>query len=179
MRKKRGREGVLTPPGTSPPVERTTLVMESERPILDYQTPRRRAQRSILYWMFWAGFGVFVCLVVIAYSAYLARPPVAYVRRGRPKGPIPDLKTALAVFEMDNGRFPTTAEGLDALVTGPPGLTASWRGPYIEAIPRDRWGSFYHYSFPRAADPGNYDFHSIGPDKIDGTADDLADDYAD
>jgi general secretion pathway protein G len=87
---------------------------------------------------------------------------------------------ALSAFMVDNGRYPTTAEGLAALVTPPSGLT-SWKGPYIGGggpgyhggVPNDPWGNPYVYVCPRKHNPESYDLHSFGPDGKDGTEDDI------
>ena len=51
------------------------------------------------------------------------------------------IKTALASFEVKAGRFPTTQEGLQALVAKPSGLSDDeWDGPYLQEVPRDPWG---------------------------------------
>jgi general secretion pathway protein G len=84
------------------------------------------------------------------------------------------FKTALQMFEVDNGRFPTTDEGLNALVTNPSNLPNWKSGGYIseQKIPNDPWGTAYIY---RA--PGNngkeFDLLSAGPDKQEGTPDDI------
>src|SRR3954463_11031667 len=58
------------------------------------------------------------------------------------RGSINGIKTALGVFEVDTGRFPTTEEGLRALVE-PPGNLQNWKGPYVDAqnIAADAWGN--------------------------------------
>jgi len=84
------------------------------------------------------------------------------------------LKQALNTFEVDHDRFPTTAEGLDALVHQPKGMT-EWH-PYLERLPRDSWErTFIYHDLGMTVAPF-YDLHSKGPDGIDGTADDLYED---
>jgi general secretion pathway protein G len=86
------------------------------------------------------------------------------------------LRTALAAFEIDNGRYPTTAEGLRVLIQKPGGAPA-WHGPYIKlANPtamNDPWGHAYHYQFPGERNKREYDLISDGPDGKSGTADDV------
>jgi general secretion pathway protein G len=70
--------------------------------------------------------------------------------------------SALDEFRLDNGRYPTTAEGLEALRTKP-GALANWDGPYLhKQIPMDPWGRPYVYTSP--GDHGPYDLLSYGPD---------------
>ena len=69
----------------------------------------------------------------------------------------------------------STTEGLQALITAPASKTESWRGPYFRdpKIPIDPWGEPYVYKYPGVKNPKGYDIYSKGPDKADGTADDI------
>ena len=60
------------------------------------------------------------------------------------------LATALKLYELDNGNFPTTAQGLAALMKEPSTspVPASWNGPYLEKKPIDPWGNAYIYKSP-------------------------------
>jgi type II secretion system protein G len=88
------------------------------------------------------------------------------------------LETALNTFEVDNGRFPSTEEGLQALIIQPGGLD-NWKGPYMKrGIPKDPWGNPYVYQQPGKRNPTSYDLQSFGPDSRDGGADDLTNDAA-
>ncbi|MGC9023154.1 MAG: type II secretion system major pseudopilin GspG, partial [Dissulfurimicrobium sp.] len=69
---------------------------------------------------------------------------------------------ALDAFRLDNGRYPTTEEGLKALREKPPGLD-TWNGPYLpKPIPKDPWGHDYVYRCP--GEHGDYDIISYGRD---------------
>ena len=87
------------------------------------------------------------------------------------------LKTALVRYRIDLGDYPSTNEGLAALLAAPAGKAERWRGPYIEApgnrAPTDPWGEAYRYRFPGTKNTGGYDLYSVGPDKTDGTEDDI------
>lgn len=87
------------------------------------------------------------------------------------------LKTSLVRYKIDVGDYPSTAEGLAAMVAAPANKAERWRGPYIDApggrIPADPWGEAYRYRFPGTRNPGGYDLYSIGPDKTEGTEDDI------
>lgn len=87
------------------------------------------------------------------------------------------LKTSLVRYRIDLGDYPSTNEGLAALLTAPAGKAERWRGPYIEVpgnrVPTDPWGEAYRYRFPGTKNTGGYDLYSIGPDKTDGTEDDV------
>lgn len=74
---------------------------------------------------------------------------------------------ALDLFYLDAGRFPSTAEGLAALVRRTPGV-AAWNGPYLKGgnVPTDPWNHAYLYRSP--ADRGPYDIVSYGSDGQEG-----------
>ncbi len=80
------------------------------------------------------------------------------------------LGKALDQYRIDTGRYPSTAQGLGALVQAPPG-EARWAGPYLgRAVPNDPWGRPYGYRAP--GEHGDYDLWSDGPDGQPGGADD-------
>ena len=85
------------------------------------------------------------------------------------------MRTPLASYRIAMGDYPTTAEGLQALVT-PPGTKADrWHGPYLEPakVPTDHWGEPLQYAYPGTRNKGGYDLWSKGPDRQSGTADDI------
>lgn len=76
----------------------------------------------------------------------------------------------LTMFRVDNSRYPSTEQGLDALVTDP-GDARRWRGPYIEEEKLvDPWGTSYDYE----SDGRSYRITSAGPDQATGTEDDFS-----
>jgi general secretion pathway protein G len=86
---------------------------------------------------------------------------------------IASLQVALSAFEIDNKRFPSTEEGLLALIVQPGGAD-NWKGPYIKgAVPKDPWGNPYVYEQPGKRNPKRYDLQSLGPDRREGGGDDL------
>jgi general secretion pathway protein G len=76
-----------------------------------------------------------------------------------------NIATALKLYELDNGTFPTTEEGLDALLRRPPSVT-NWNGPYIEKEPIDPWGREYKYKSP-GDNRADYDLYSLGKDGVE------------
>jgi general secretion pathway protein G len=76
-----------------------------------------------------------------------------------------NIATALKLYELDNGRFPTTEEGLNALLTAP-ASAPNWNGPYLEKKPLDPWGRPYQYRSPGQHRP-DYDLYSFGPDGVE------------
>jgi len=86
------------------------------------------------------------------------------------------LTTALNTYRIHLSDFPTTAEGLQALAVAPSGKGDRWRGPYVTENkwpPTDPWNEPYQYRFPGTRNKNSYDLWSKGPDKQDGTADDI------
>jgi general secretion pathway protein G len=87
------------------------------------------------------------------------------------------MKTPLVRYRMDFGDYPSTAEGLAALIVAPNGAGEKWRGPYVDAaggkVPSDPWGQPYEYRYPGVKNPGSYDLFSKGIDKTAETADDI------
>jgi general secretion pathway protein G len=85
---------------------------------------------------------------------------------------VENLSTALDAFEYDNGRFPTTFEGLESLRRSPPGLP-NWKGPYLKKqIPSDPWKNSYVYACP-GSHGGDFDLYSWGKDGREGSGDDI------
>jgi general secretion pathway protein G len=85
------------------------------------------------------------------------------------------MQAPLTAYKINMGDFPTTAEGLQALITAPTNSDGRWRGPYLQdnKLPLDPWGSPYQYRYPGVHNKNGYDLWSMGPDKTDGTADDI------
>lgn len=79
-----------------------------------------------------------------------------------------NISLALKLFELDNGSFPTTEQGLEALITRPtrPPVPDNWNGPYLEREPVDPWGNKYQYSSPGTNNPATFDLYSFGPDGV-------------
>lgn len=87
---------------------------------------------------------------------------------------IANFDKALEAFRIDMGRYPTEAEGLNALVTSPGGDTR-WRGPYMkDDIPKDPWGTAYVYHYPSTRGK-DFDIVSLGRDRAVGGSGDDAD----
>jgi len=81
--------------------------------------------------------------------------------------------TALDAFEIAVGRYPTTTEGLYALLQAPSDAT-DWSGPYLAKVPLDPWGNEYQYRCPGQYNADGYDIYSFGPDGKLGGDDDIA-----
>ena len=82
-----------------------------------------------------------------------------------------NIATALKLYELDIGNFPTTEQGLAAMRTAPSGVSG-WNGPYLEVSPNDPWGRSYAYVSPGTHRP-DYDLYSVGKDGQAGSEDDV------
>jgi len=114
-----------------------------------------------------------ILILLAAGSALLSRartPPVDSLPRKieRTRQSLANLRVAVELFRLDTGRYPTTAEGLPALVVPPEGMQ-NWDGPYIIVLKNDLWGRPFRYwiegDIPRLA--------GDGPDRESNTEDDL------
>ena len=78
-----------------------------------------------------------------------------------------EIGKSLELYKLNNGRYPTTAEGLQVLVTPPKGK------PLMDQMPKDPWGNDYVYVNPGQKNPSKFDVRSKGPDSQEGTEDDV------
>jgi general secretion pathway protein G len=76
---------------------------------------------------------------------------------------------ALLSFKQHTGSYPTTDQGLRALITAPESSSGRWRGPYIKGrdVPVDPWKRPYQYRYPGSKNTGSYDLYSWGPDGVE------------
>ncbi len=110
-----------------------------------------------------------VVILILAILASLIVPRVVGrtddAKRAKAATDISQLSNLLQQFRMDNDRFPSTEEGLDALRTAPADAS-NWRGPYsTKAIPLDPWGSPYEYEL---INDDEYAIVSYGADGVPG-----------
>jgi general secretion pathway protein G len=118
------------------------------------------------------GFNLFEIMVVVVILGLLAtfiipkiagRPDEARVIKAR--SDIQTLETALDLYRLDNGTYPSTDQGLEALVERPNGepIPRNYRdGGYIKRLPPDPWKHPYQYLYP--GDNGEFDIFSYGAD---------------
>ena len=122
------------------------------------------------------GFTLSEIVVVVAILAILAaivvqqvvgRVDDAQVQRAR--ADIQSLGSALNIYKLDNYNYPSTQQGLEALVRKPGGQpeAKNWKtGGYIERLPKDPWGNDYHYQSP--GQHGIFDVYTLGRDNQPG-----------
>jgi general secretion pathway protein G len=115
---------------------------------------------------------IMVVVVILGILAALVAPNV--IRRiddaqiAKAKQDIRSYETALNLFRMDNFKYPTTDQGLAALVAKPSDTSVrNWReGGYISGMRKDPWGNDYHYQNPGSH--GEYDLFTLGADGVEG-----------
>jgi general secretion pathway protein G len=118
-----------------------------------------------------------IVMVIIGMLAALVYPrltsKVGKGKQSATKAQIELLGQALDQFKLDTGRYPTTSEGLNALMVNP-GIP-NWDGPYLrKAVPNDPWGRPYHYEYP-GSHGGDYEIFSYGADGSQGGEDENKD----
>lgn len=127
-----------------------------------------------------AGFTLLELLVVVAIIGLLAAyvGPKYFSQLGRSeqgvaKAQVEAFARALDTYRLEVGRYPTTEEGLDALLSKPANA-ARWNGPYLQkAVPPDPWGRAYIYRSPGAN--ADFEIMSYGKDGQPGGSGDAAD----
>ena len=149
------------------------------RKILGSPTTRGRRPRSLA-----VGFTLIEVLVVVVILGILAalvvprimdRPDEA--KRVAAKADVGAIVQALKLYRLDNGFYPTSEQGLGALVARPstPPVPANWKqGGYLERLPKDPWGTDYQLLSPGVR--GEIDVFSLGADRArggDGNAADI------
>ncbi len=110
-------------------------------------------------------------LATVVVPRMLGRPEQA--RRTKAKLDIQSIGASLALFKTDTGRFPTTSEGLDALVKNP-GIKNYSEDAYLDKVPNDPWGNKYIYICP-GLHSKDYDLISYGKDGEEGGTSDNTD----
>jgi len=119
-----------------------------------------------------------VVLVILGLLAGLVGPQVLRYLGGAKSDTarlqIEELGAGLDLYHLETGRYPTTEEGLSALVEQPAGIS-NWNGPYLKkkTVPGDPWGNEYHYRSP--GEHGMYDLYSLGQDNMEAGEGDAAD----
>lgn len=89
------------------------------------------------------------------------------------KAQIEAFDKALSQYRIDIGHYPSTEQGLNALVTKPPS-EPKWGGPYLtKSVPLDPWGKPYIYRYP--GQKAEYELYSLGKDGVPGGSGDAAD----
>lgn len=110
---------------------------------------------------------IMVVVVILGILAAIVAPNVISriddASINRAKQDIRGIESALKLYYMDNSRYPSTEQGLEALTTQPNDPTLrNWRGPYLDKLPRDPWNNTYLYLYP--GQHGEFDVFTHGAD---------------
>jgi len=131
------------------------------------------------------GFTLLEIMVVLAILGLLVAVLVKNVGgdldRGQQAGASLFVKSTLSLplttFRIDMGSYPTTSQGLQALMAQPQAGAQRWKGPYLDIpsgkVPLDPWQQPYEYRFPGVKNKSSFDLFSKGPDQTAGTEDDI------
>lgn len=113
---------------------------------------------------------IMVVVVVIALLGAMLGPTlfnkVQQAEETRVAQDIRAIESALKFYRLDNYRYPTQAQGLDALMEAPTDAS-NWNGPYLEDVPQDPWGEPYEYRNPGQRGK-EVDVFTLGADGAEG-----------
>ena len=125
---------------------------------------------------------ILVVIIVLGLLAGLVGPQifgrVSEARSSTARTQLELMGVALDNYLLDNGSYPTTQQGLEALREEPAQepVPTNWRGPYLRrAVPIDPWGRPYIYRYPGEQNPGSFDLLTLGRDGEPGGEDEDAD----
>jgi general secretion pathway protein G len=128
------------------------------------------------------GFTLIEIMVVVVILGILAAVVVPNVMKNpdkarivKAKQDIRAIESALNMYKLDNFSYPTTQQGIEALVTQPSGdpPAKNWKSPYLSQVPKDPWGNPYQYLSPGTK--GAIDIFTLGADNKPGGEDTDAD----
>jgi general secretion pathway protein G len=116
---------------------------------------------------------VMIIVLLLGFAISQMGGNIDIAREARVKGDVQSVKTQLMIYESQNGDFPSTEQGLRALITKPEGASSNWR-QLMEELPKDPYGKAeYLYMRPGKHNPNSYDLYSVGKDHLPDTADDI------
>lgn len=123
----------------------------------------RQSQRGFTLMELLVVMAIIALLVALVAPRLFGQVSASEVRAAKTQ--IELLSQALNTYRLDNGRYPTTAEGLKALVEKPPTAT-NWNGPYLSKrqLPKDPWGFDFRYDRPPTRGGVDFDLYSYGSD---------------
>lgn len=137
------------------------------------QTRRRTAARAFTL------LEVLIVILILGILAAAIAPQfmgtAEKAKKDITRSQIDSLKSQLNLFRTHCGRYPTTDEGLAALVVQPDdeALEGKWAGPYLDKTPKDAWGHDLIYESPGTYNEDSYDLSSAGPNGTPGDDDDI------
>jgi general secretion pathway protein G len=117
---------------------------------------------------------VLIIVLLLGFAINKMGGSLDFARETRIKGDIQSMGTSLMVYQGTNGFFPSTEQGLKALVSKPGSdpRPRNWR-KLMDEVPQDPFGNEYQYQSPGTHNSDGYDLFSAGADRKPGTADDI------
>ncbi|MAM70109.1 MAG: type II secretion system protein GspG [Gammaproteobacteria bacterium] len=120
------------------------------------------------------GFTLIEIMVVVAVIALLGAMigptlfnKVQQAEEARVASDLRAIESALKFYRLDNYRYPTQSQGLEALMRSPDGNSSNWNGPYLDSMPMDPWGQEYVYAYPSTHER-DFDIYTLGADQQEG-----------
>lgn len=145
--------------------------LSASRPFALRRESRHSAQLG--YTLFEIMLVLGIISILVGSAIYLLVGNVDAAKEQRVDADIQAITTQLKTYEMQNYTFPSTAQGLQALVSKPSSepVPRRWR-QLLEQVPLDPWGTPYQYAYPGRKNTKGFDLYSFGPDRVE-SADDL------
>jgi general secretion pathway protein G len=127
---------------------------------------RRHFRNQAGYTLFEIMLVLGIITILVGSSIYMLAGNLDVAKERRVETDLRSISTQLNVYEMENYFFPTTEQGLKALVTKPTiePVPRKWKR-LLEAVPTDPWGTPYQYVQPGKRNSQGYDLYSWGPDR--------------
>ncbi len=116
-----------------------------------------------------------IIALLVGMGTYMMVNVLGDAEEGKVKADIQTLKASLIRYKTKGGIYPTTEQGLKALVTKPSDgpQPRSYKTLLSEQALYDPWGNLYQYRRPGRNNPEDFDIYSLGPDGKEGTDDDI------
>lgn len=117
---------------------------------------------------------VIIISLLIGVAIVAVAPNLKEAQKVQVKGHVQSFTNALEMYYARAGFYPSSQQGLDSLVNRPAGdpKPRNW-AQVLKSLPTDPWGSAYVYKQPGEKNTSTYDVYSLGPDRKDGTGDEI------
>ena len=126
----------------------------------------RPLHRAAAYTLFEIMLVLGIIAVLVGSAIYLLVGNVDVAKMQRVDADVQAITTQLKTYEMMNFSFPTSEQGLEALVKRPSSEPVPKRWTQLLGdVPKDPWGTNYQYAFPGKKNPNGFDLYSLGPDR--------------